>query len=308
MNLELVQCFLRVAEFGSINRAAEDLEMTQPALARRIAALEHDLSVTLLVRGSRGVRLTDAGLILANGARPILRQAELLRAEIGRQVKTQVSIGLPFSMNKLVTAPFASRELDRESPVSLRIYEGFLHHLREWMHQSLIDVAIMEDREDESPQFERIPLVREQVFLVGNADSGLRPDRGVDARQLGRCRLILPGRPNIIRMRVEAYLKQHGEKYRRAADAETLPLCLSLVNDGHGMTVMPYCALYEFPMSTLRAAPIVDLPMTWSMYVNNVRRHSAGVRHIAEGLRNAMVARIRSGEWQMAEALLEAKS
>ncbi|WP_397475361.1 LysR family transcriptional regulator [Pusillimonas sp.] len=304
MNLELVQCFLRVAEFGSINRAAEDLEMTQPALARRIATLEHDLNVALLVRGARGVQLTDAGRLLVGGAGPILRQAELLRAEIGRQVKTQVAIGLPFSMNKLVTAPFASQELDRGSPVSLRVYEGFLHHLRERMHQSLIDVAIMEDRDDESSQFERIPLIKEQVFLVGNADSGLRPDQGVDARQLGRCQLILPGRPNIIRMRLEAYLKNNGEKYRRAADAETLPLCLSLVNDGHGMTVMPYCALYEYPMSSLRVAPIVDLPMVWSMYINKARRHSAGVRHIADGLRRAMVARVRDGEWQMAEALM----
>ena len=80
MDLALVNCFLRVAEFGSINRAAADLEMTQPALARRIAALEHDLRVQLLVRDARGVRLTEAGVALVNGARPILRQAELLRA------------------------------------------------------------------------------------------------------------------------------------------------------------------------------------------------------------------------------------
>ena len=39
MDLALVECFLRVAEFGSINRAAEDLEMTQPALSRRLDSL-----------------------------------------------------------------------------------------------------------------------------------------------------------------------------------------------------------------------------------------------------------------------------
>lgn len=306
MDLALVNCFLRVAEFGSINRAAADLEMTQPALARRIAALEHDLRVQLLVRDARGVRLTEAGVALVNGARPILRQAELLRAEIGRQVKTQVAIGLPFSMNRLVTAPFASDHLRAGSPVSLRVYEGFIHHLREWAHQSLIDVAILDDREDESSQLERYPLIREQLFVVGNHATDLHLHRPVHANELGQYRLILPGRPNLIRLSVETYLRRQGEKLRRAADAETLALCLSLVNDGHGYTVMPYCALYEFPgLKGLKAAPIEDLSITWAMYVNKARRHSAGVRQTAKALRDAMTQRVHGGQWASAQVVTD---
>ena len=306
MDLALVNCFLRVAEFGSINRAAADLEMTQPALARRIAALEHDLRVQLLVRDARGVRLTEAGVALVNGARPILRQAELLRAEIGRQVKTQVAIGLPFSMNRLVTAPFASDHLRAESAVSLRVYEGFIHHLREWAHQSLIDVAILDDRDDDSSQLERHPLIREQLFVVGNHETALSLDRPIQAHELGQYRLILPGRPNLIRLSVETYLKQHGEKFRRAADAETLALCLSLVNDGHGYTVMPYCALYEFPsLKGIKAAPIGDLSITWAMYINKARRHSAGVRQTAQALREAMTRLVQDGRWALAQVIDE---
>lgn len=306
MDLALVNCFLRVAELGSINRAAADLEMTQPALARRIAALERDLRVQLLVRDARGVRLTDAGLMLANGVRPILRQAELLRGEIGRQVKTQVAIGLPFSMNRLITAPFASSHLRHDSPISLRVYEGFIHHLREWVHQSLIDVAILDDREDELSQLERIPLIREQLFVVGNHESDLNFERPVGAGELGSCKLILPGRPNLIRLKVETYLKQHGEKFRRAADAETLPLCLSLVKDGHGYTIMPYCALYEFPeVNTLKAAPVGDLSITWAMYISKARRHQTGVRQTAQRLQNAMTQLVYDGKWSLAQVIRE---
>ena len=56
--------------------------MTQPALSRRIAALEHDLGVALLVRGARGVALTEAGTKLAQGAPPVLRLAEMPRVEL----------------------------------------------------------------------------------------------------------------------------------------------------------------------------------------------------------------------------------
>ncbi len=302
MDLHLVDCFLRIAEFGSINRAASDMEITQPALSRRIAALEHDLGTQLLIRDARGVKLTDAGTMLVNGARPILRQAELLRDEIGRQANTQVSIGLPFSMHRLITAPFAASEIKAQASISLRVYEGFIHHLREWMQQGLIDVAVMDFREGESTQWEHIPLIREQLLLVGAADSGLALERPVGAEELGNCRLILPGRPNIFRLNVDTYLKRNGQKFRRAADAETLPLCLALVKDGLGHTVMPYCALYEFQhIDLLRAAPISGLFMNWSIYINKARRHTTGVRNTASHLKRMMTGLVNDGHWPFAE-------
>lgn len=302
MDLSLVECLLRVAEFGSINRAAEDMEMTQPALSRRIASLEHDLGVSLLNRGARGITLTEAGAKLVQGARPILRQAELLREEIGRQVHTQVSVGFPFSMHRLITAPFAAAEIRRQTSVSLRIYEGFIHQLRDWMQQSLIDVAIMDARDVDPEMVEQTPLVREQLLLVGPRSARLRFDTAVGADYLGACPLILPGRPNFVRQSVHAYLKLSGQKFRRAADAETLSLCMALVKEDLGFTVMPYCALHENPaMKALSAAPIEGLHVTWSINVSRARRHSASVRQTASTLRTRMLSLAREGGWAFAQ-------
>lgn len=309
MDLNLVNCFLRVAEYGSINRAAVDMEMTQPALSRRIAALEHALGVQLLVRDARGVKLTEAGVMLNHGAPAILRQAELLRDEIGRQASTQVSIGLPFSMNRLITAPFAAEAIKKRSAISLRVYEGFIHHLRDWMQQGMIDVAVMDFREEESGQFEQTPLVREQLLLVGPEDSGLAMHRPVDAQALGACKLILPGRPNLFRMSVDAYLKRNGQKFRRAADAETLPLCLALASEGLGYTVMPSCALHDLPnLKGFTVAPIQGLFVTWSIYVSVSRRHSAGVRSTASELKGRMLELVESRRWPLTEAVLTSAS
>lgn len=304
MDLKLVDCFLRVVEAGSINKAALDMEITQPALSRRLNALEHDLGIQLLVREARGVKLTEAGTLLYNGARPLLRQAELLRDKLGREARAQVSIGLPFSMHRLITAPFASAEIQSRSAVSLRIYEGFIHHLREWQQQGLVDVAIMDFEEGTSPLHEQTPLVREPLLLVGPVDAALHPDRPASAEKLGACKLILPGRPNLVRKTVDSYLKRHGQKFRRAADAETLQLCLSLVKDGLGYTVMPYCAMHDFPqMSELSATPIKGLTITWSLYVSQARRHSAGVRSTALSLQRMMLGLVERGEWPLAQAV-----
>ena len=128
----------------------------------------------------------------------------------------------------------------------------------------------------------------------------------MSAEQLGACKLILPGRPNLIRKTVDTYLKRHGQKFRRAADAETLQLCLSLVKDGLGYTVMPYCAMHDFPqMHELSATPIKGLFITWSLYVSQARRHSAGVRGTATSLQRMMLGLVEGGRWPLAEALAQ---
>jgi len=58
-----------VAATGSVSRAAERLHLTQPAITKQIRALEESLGVRLVERTGRGVRLTDAGEILADYGR-----------------------------------------------------------------------------------------------------------------------------------------------------------------------------------------------------------------------------------------------
>jgi len=305
MDLDLVDCFLRVAELGSINRAATEMEMTQPAVSRRIAALEHHLGVALLARDARGVRLTPAGELLVAGAPALLRGASLLRDELGRQARTQVSVGLPFSMHRMVTAPFAAREMRNNPAVSLRVYEGFVHNLRNLMQHGLIDVAVMDFQESPGPAFEHTPLVRENLLLVGPPGADLDAGRYILPDELGGRPLILPGRPNAIRMSVDGYLKRHGQKYNRAADVETLALCLSLVKEGLGYTVTPYCALHDDAhLANLARAPIQGLVITWSLYVSTARRHAGGVRAVATSLKAEMQRLVSGGRWSFAEAAL----
>jgi LysR family nitrogen assimilation transcriptional regulator len=250
------------------------------------------------------VRLTPAGEMLLAGAPTLLRGASLLRDELGRQARTQVSIGLPFSMHRMVTAPFAAREIRNNPAVSLRVYEGFVHHLRQYMQQGLIDAAVMDFQEVPGAGVEQTPLLREHLLLVGPPGADLDPTRRIAPEQVGASPLILPGRPNAVRLSVDAYLKRHGQKYRRAADAETLALCLSLVKEGLGYTVMPYCALHDDPqLAQLARAPIQGLAITWSLYVSSARRHTAGVRSVSSSLASEVQRLVASGKWSFAEAV-----
>ncbi|NDV53980.1 LysR family transcriptional regulator [Yangia sp. PrR003] len=78
--------FLATAEQGSLSGAARALKMSQPTLGRQVAALERELGLTLFERQGTGLRLTEAGMQLAEHARAMGEAAERLsRVATGQQ-------------------------------------------------------------------------------------------------------------------------------------------------------------------------------------------------------------------------------
>ncbi|MFD5134088.1 LysR family transcriptional regulator [Streptomyces olindensis] len=76
MDLKAVRAFVAIADSGQFQKAAVDLSLTQQAVSKRIAALEKDLGVRLLVRTPRGAELTIDGQALLPHARALLRAEE----------------------------------------------------------------------------------------------------------------------------------------------------------------------------------------------------------------------------------------
>ena len=85
--LKSLPYFLAAGEEQNLHRAAERLNIAQPALSRRIQDLEEDLGVALFQRLPRGLQLTEAGRILLDGARDALVLAERART------RTQLAAG-----------------------------------------------------------------------------------------------------------------------------------------------------------------------------------------------------------------------
>lgn len=76
MDIAALQAFLAVAETGSFSRAAERIFLTQPAISKRIAALEQSLDTPLFDRIGRKVQLTEAGRALLERTRAIMNELD----------------------------------------------------------------------------------------------------------------------------------------------------------------------------------------------------------------------------------------
>ncbi len=68
--------FVRVAESGSLSRAARELRLSQPSVSRIVGMLEARLGTTLLLRTTRSISLTEAGTLYLERARYLLAEME----------------------------------------------------------------------------------------------------------------------------------------------------------------------------------------------------------------------------------------
>ena len=109
LDLDLLQTFLTVAEHRSISQAAQSLELTQPAVTKKIKRLEDNLHVPVIDRNARPLQLTEAGLILRDRAPKLLKEARNLASDI-RSMSTSglplLRIGMTDSLSEILGAEF----------------------------------------------------------------------------------------------------------------------------------------------------------------------------------------------------------
>lgn len=303
MESRLLEYFLRVAELGSINKAATDLHLSQPALSRHISALEHEMGTQLFTRTQSGVMLTDGGKLLSDRARPLLRQFAILKEQVGEMAAGQVAFGIPTSWQHVFTSPLVERMTERFPGVTLRVHESVSHVLRDYMFAGLLDLCIVPFATTPAAGYRQTALVREPLVLVGNEESGLRPDEPVSVSHLDGMKLVLPSRPNVLREQVEHTLARKGMNFRVLVETDTLTLCLELARRGVGYTVVPACAVHHRGFGhTEFCAPIRGMYMTWALCENQARSHSAAVREGRRLVFDTVADALTSKAWFGAES------
>jgi DNA-binding transcriptional LysR family regulator len=105
-----MEVFVRVVEAGSFSKAAAQMATTQPTITRRVAAIESRLGVRLLNRNTRGVSLTETGLLYYDKCKSTLREAEEAESVVNRgDSRTQglLRIGSSVTFGRRVVVPLA---------------------------------------------------------------------------------------------------------------------------------------------------------------------------------------------------------
>ena len=82
MELEQLRMFVAAAEAGGFSQAGRRLYTSHSTVSRAVSALEKELGLELMTRGSRGLSLTTAGFLLLSEGRQLLSQADSLAEKL----------------------------------------------------------------------------------------------------------------------------------------------------------------------------------------------------------------------------------
>ena len=265
MDLKQIEYFVRVAELGSFTRAAVVLNIAQPALSRQVRLLEVELRQNLLVRNGRGAVPTEAGKVLLEHGRGILHQVERAREELGRvrgALAGRVAIGLPTSVARVMTVPL-TRAFRHELPeVRLSISEGLSGAILGGLNSGHLDLVVLYNAQP-SRETDVAHLLDEELVLVRARPPGLQedpPPGPIALSEVAQLPLVIPTRPNAIRMHVESEMAQIGCTPQVALEIDGVSAILDLVADGAGCAVLSRNALLNSPRPSAYTAQAIGIP------------------------------------------------
>jgi LysR family nitrogen assimilation transcriptional regulator len=243
MDLRSIRYFVRIAELGSITRAAGHLGIAQPALSRHVHAIEDELGTQLLVRLPRGVRLTGAGRQFLEHCRRIVRELARAKEELRSATEVprgRVVLGLSPTTGPLLLPGIVER-MRRQCPhVSLKIVEGFSTQLHDALLTGSADVAVLTNPVP-SRALKLVPLLSEPIVVLAPPQArGTR--RYYTLPELSKTPVITT---EAIRAIVDEQIGRYGARLNVEAEIDAVEGIRRLLLRGIGPAIMPVSTFAE---------------------------------------------------------------
>ena len=209
MNIDDLHAFLYVAQHRSFSLAAVQLHLTQPAVSKRVAALESHLNAQLFDRIGRQISLTEAGRALEQHARRILAEVEDSRRAINNLSGT-VSGPLKLATSHHISLHRLPPVLRRYLPLYPEVQLDFSFMDSELACRAVelgeLELALVTLPPANSTLLTVIEVWLDHLVLAVPTDHPLRSEITITPTVLARYSAILPGRGTYTRQLIDTQL------------------------------------------------------------------------------------------------------
>lgn len=251
--LRRLRYFVKVAELGSLTRAAEALHIAQPALSQHMRSLENELGIKVLARGPRGVALTDAGQRLLHEASALLAGLKAMNERVRDETRApvgEVVIGVGQTIGSLLAVPLLELAAERLPGVRIQIREMLSGLLPDLVRSGAVDFALSYNTTSGNG-VEAVTLLSESMCLVGQrrlVDRHLGKtsggaNRDVRFSELAGVPLYLSRRTHILRELIERVARRKGVALNLLAEVDSLYIMKELAVGGTGCSVLSHANL-----------------------------------------------------------------
>lgn len=271
-----LQVILAVAESTSCTRAAHKLNISQPAVSRRIAMVERRLEVKLFRRDGQKFIPTEAGQIFCLHATDVLDRMKALENEtigVAHAPKGTVALGVPPSTGEMLLRHILPEYRRLYPDVRIRVEQGYVGDLFEMLMSKRIDLALLNGRYSPGDVYTEKIYDYDLGIVYPSAwnktsplDGGRFPDR-LTMATVARLPMFLPSPNQSLRQLIDEAFQKAGEQPAIEAEINSFVLQKSMVLAGLGAMFMTPSAIWRADRDKLSFAPIVDTSIIYTLQV-----------------------------------------
>jgi DNA-binding transcriptional LysR family regulator len=293
MDLRQLRSFVFVVEEGSINRAAERLNCSQPSVSVQMRRLEEELGLALFRRETRGVVPTPAGDRFYADCLKILGDVEAARQRMGdwsREVSGALAAGIIPTISKGALPKVLPDYTQRYPNVDIRIAEAYSGTLTQWVLDGDLDFALVTEPPHDPSLMQRV-ISTEPLVLVSGRASPLTPGLPLDLRDAAPIKLLIPSQRHSLRTIIERHVDAGDILVARTIEIDGLYATLQFLRHSDWSTILPVTTLAEdIDDPRLTISPIVAPATRLDYYlIHQIRRPlTQPALHLIERLTGAM--------------------
>lgn len=245
MEFRQMRYAVAVARRKNFTRAAEDVNIAQPALSQQVASLEEELGVRLFERTNRRVALTEAGAAFVERAESIMRDVSFLQEEMHAHaggLHGRIVIGTYQSISEHILPPLLGRFHAKYPDIELSLREGMATDLLSGVVSHDIDLFIGEPTPTHHQMMQGLlqkPLFKDELgVLVGrNHEYAMRTRVPMSA--LSGESWITFGTGSSLRERLETLCRDAGFVPRVSIETVDSATLRAIVAEGLGVGLFP---------------------------------------------------------------------
>jgi DNA-binding transcriptional LysR family regulator len=284
MELMQLEMFVAAAEEPSLQRAAERVFRTQPAVTIALHKLEEEVGAPLFDRSSRaGSSLTESGRLLYEYAQRILGardEALAALAEVHSLRRGRVRVGANESTCLYVLPGLVAAFRDRFPDIRIEILRQPPAKLPKELRERDLDIAILSFA-PEARDLEARPILRDGLVLIAAPDHALATRDGVHIRELGSEALIAPRRSSGSRKALAEAFHRVQVPFNYAIENCSFEAIKKLVASGAGIGFVPrMCVRGEVERGELAIVPVEGFRHERTLWA--VRRRSEAHSNAAD--------------------------
>lgn len=261
INLSLYKAFYAAAELGSISKAADALFISQPAISKSIKKLEQTLQVSLFKRTSKGVQLTEDGILLYEHVKHAFQELELGEKQLKRNQELgagHLTIGVSSTLCKYILLPCLQKFITEFPHMKISMKCQSTYQTLGLLLENKIDIGLIGRPEQlHSIDFYSIGEIKDTFVSTKSYLDNLRVREGKEEiNPFLSGTLMLLDNENITRQYINGYLNHLEIASSHLIEVTSIDLLIEFAKTGLGIA----CVIREFVQKELDSKELIELP------------------------------------------------